>query len=91
MEKYANDLTCPSELIIPANNYQILTSKAMIRGVHNALLGAINMSFNVNKDILIICGGDAELMSKSLKRISTEIIIEPNLVMIGMILFKNHI
>lgn len=91
MEKYAKNLACPSELIIPSNNYQIHTSKAMIRGVHNALLGAINMSFNNNKDILIICGGDAELMSKSLKKISTEIIMEPNLVMLGMILFKNHI
>ena len=91
MEQHTNNLNCPKELIIPANNFQVLTSKAMIRGVHNALLGAINMSLNVNKDILIICGGDAELMSESFKTISTETVVEPNLVMLGMILFKNLI
>ncbi len=90
MEQYTKNLNCPKELIIPANNFQIFTSEAMIRGVHNALLGAINMSLNVNTDILIICGGDAELMSKSFRTISTETIIEPNLVMLGMILFKNQ-
>jgi len=45
----------------------------------------INSLFNPEKDILIICGGDSQLLTKSLKT-QKDTIIAPNLVMEGMII-----
>ena len=58
----------------------------MLKGVHNALLGAINLSFEPKEDILILCGGDSNLFKKQIYETNGEVIIEPNLVMLGMIL-----
>ena len=41
------------------------------------------------KDILIICGGDSELIGSAIKQKDEEIMIEPNLVMQGMISHYN--
>ena len=57
----------------------------MLRGVFNSLTGLINLSFDPAQDILIICGGDSELIGNRLKQKNEEIIISPNLVMKGMI------
>jgi type III pantothenate kinase len=46
----------------------------------------INSLFNPEKDILIICGGDSEFITKSLNTNQTNIINAPNLVMEGMII-----
>ena len=46
----------------------------------------INSLFNPEKDILIICGGDSQLITKSLKTKKENIINAPNLVMEGMII-----
>ena len=42
------------------------------------------------RDILIICGGDSEIIGNGLKQKNKEIIIAPNLVMKGMISHFNH-
>ena len=57
----------------------------MLKGVSNSLIGLINLSFNPEKDILIICGGDSELIGDLLKQKNKDIIISPNLVIKGMI------
>ena len=57
----------------------------MLKGVSNSLIGVINLSFDPEKDILIMCGGDSELIGNGLKQKNKEIIIAPNLVMQGMI------
>ena len=46
----------------------------------------IYSSFNPAKDILVICGGDSQLLIKSLKTQKENIINAPNLVMEGMII-----
>ena len=46
----------------------------------------INSLFNPEKDILIICGGDSQLLAKYLKTQKENIINAPNLVMEGMII-----
>ena len=47
------------------------------------------MSFNKNQDILVICGGDTDLIAQEFQY-SSKVILEKNLVMIGMInYFKN--
>jgi len=46
----------------------------------------INRLFIPEKDILIICGGDSQLLTKSLKTKKEKIINSPNLVMEGMII-----
>ena len=46
----------------------------------------INSLFNPAKDILIICGGDSQIIIKSLKSQKENIINSPNLVMEGMII-----
>ena len=61
---------------------------AMLRGVYNSIIGAINISFDRTKDILILCGGDSKLIGNSLKEEIEALIIEPNLVMYGMILLN---
>jgi len=52
----------------------------------NSLTGVINSLFNPANDILIICGGDSKLLSKSLKIQKENIINAPNLVLEGMII-----
>ena len=62
----------------------------MLKGVSNSLMGVIKLSFNPSKDILIVCGGDSELIGSVLKQNNEEIIIAPNLVMQGMITHFKH-
>jgi len=90
MEQATKNLNYPKKIIIPKNNFQLKTSKAMIKGVHNSLIGAINLSYNAKKDLLIICGGDAELMGKTLKKNHINLTIEPNLIMLGMLSFHKN-
>ena len=52
----------------------------------NSLTCVTNSLFNSEKDILIICGGDSQLLRKSLKTQKENIINAPNLVMEGMII-----
>ena len=85
MEQNTKNLAFPKKLFIPNNNFEISTTNAMLRGVHNAIIGAINMSFDSKKDILILCGGDADLIGNSLKKEIKNFVLEPNLVMYGMI------
>ena len=46
----------------------------------------IHSLFNPEKDILVICGGDSELLTKYLKTQKENIINAPDLVMEGMII-----
>ena len=85
MEKYTEILKTPQKYEIPVQDFLIRTEDAMLKGVFNSLVGVINLLFNPSKDILIICGGDSELIGRILKQINKEIIISPNLVMQGMI------
>tara|TARA_B100000212_G_scaffold206552_1_gene155836 strand:- start:420 stop:1121 length:702 start_codon:yes stop_codon:yes gene_type:complete len=85
MEQNTMNLKSPKNIFIPSKNFEIPTVKAMLRGVHNSIIGAIELSFNPTQDILILCGGDANLIAKSIKEKIKEIIIEPDLVMYGMI------
>ena len=64
----------------------INTEEAILKGVINSLTGIITSSFNPLKDILITCGGDSQLITKSLKMKKENIINSPNLVMEGMII-----
>ncbi len=85
MEQSTKNLVAPNKLYIPNNKFEISTMDAMLRGVYNSITGAINISFDRTKDILILCGGDANLIGNTLKKEINNIIIEPNLVMHGMI------
>ena len=85
MEKNTKNLVFPNKLFIPNKKFEISTMNAMLRGVYNAIIGAINISFDRKKDILILCGGDANLIGNSLKKEIKNFIVEPNLVMYGMI------
>ena len=85
MEQSTKNLVSPNKLYIPNNKFEISTMDAMLRGVYNSITGAINISFDRKKDILILCGGDANLIGNTLKKEINNIIIEPNLVMHGMI------
>ena len=85
MEESTKNLVFPNKLFIPNNKFEISTMDAMLRGVYNSITGAINISFDRTKDILILCGGDANLIGNTLKQEINNIIIEPNLVMHGMI------
>jgi len=67
-------------------DFLINTEEAIIKGVINSLTGVIKNSFNPLKDILITCGGDSQLLAKSLETNQKNIIIAPNLVMEGMII-----
>ena len=60
----------------------------MIKGVSNSLIGSIFLTFDAKKDFLILCGGDSELIGNLLKLKKSQYTIEPNLVMLGMILFS---
>ena len=90
MEKYTKNLRAPKKYQIPIEKFLIKTEDSMLKGVSNSLIGAINLSFDPKKDILIICGGDSELIGNELKRKNREIIIAPNLVMQGMISHFNN-
>ena len=85
MEQNTKNLVFPNELFIPKNKFEISTKNAMLSGVYNSIIGVINISFDRTKDILILCGGDANLIGNSLKKEIKNLIIEPNLVMYGMI------
>ena len=85
MEQSTKNLVYPNKIYIPNNQFEISTMNAMLRGVYNSIIGAINISFDRTKDILILCGGDSKLIGNSLKKEIEALIIEPNLVMYGMI------
>ena len=89
MDENTKNLTFPKNTFIPSKNFQTVTSKAMLKGVYNSIFGAIKLSFNKNQDILIICGGDAKFLGEKIKKEIKNIIIEPNLVMYGMIFSRN--
>ncbi len=85
MEQNTKNLSFPKKILIPDNKFQISTMNAMLRGVYNSIMGAIKISYDRKKDILILCGGDANLIGNSLKKEIENFIIEPDLVMYGMI------
>ena len=89
MEKVTQNLKAPEKYDIPIQDFLINTDDSMLKGVSNSLIGAIKLSFNPAKDILIICGGDSELIGRVLKQKNEEIIIAPDLVMQGMITHFN--
>jgi len=86
IEQNAKNLKVPKKYDIPIKDFLLSTEEAILKGVINSLSGAINSLFNPKKDILIICGGDAEFLIKSLKIQKEKIINAPNLVMEGMII-----
>ena len=86
MEQNAKNLKVPRNYDIPIKDFLINTEEAILKGVINSLTGVINSLFNPEKDILIICGGDSELLTKSLKTQKENIIHAPDLVMEGMII-----
>ncbi|MBO8231103.1 type III pantothenate kinase [Prochlorococcus marinus str. MU1402] len=86
MEQNTKNLKVPKKYDIPIKDFLINTEEAILKGVINSLTGVINSLFNPEKDILIICGGDSQLLAKSLKVQKENIINAPNLVMEGMII-----
>ena len=86
MEQNTKNLKVPKKYDIPIEDFLINTEEAILKGVINALTSVIKSLFNPEKDILIICGGDSQLLIKSLKIKREEIINAPNLVMEGMII-----
>ena len=85
MEQNTKNLKVPKKYDIPIKDFLINTEEAILKGVINSLTGVINSLFNPSKDILIICGGDSELLKKSLNTQKENIINAPDLVMEGMI------
>ena len=86
MEQNTKNLTVPKKYDIPIKDFLINTEEAILKGVINSLTGVINSLFNPENDILVICGGDSELFTKSLKTQKENIINAPDLVMEGMII-----
>jgi len=86
MEQNTKNLTVPKKYDIPIKDFLINTEEASLKGVINSLTGVIKSLFNPEKDIIIICGGDSQLITKSLKTKKENIINAPNLVMEGMII-----
>ena len=86
MEQNTKNLKVPKNFDIPTKDFSINTEEAILQGVINSLTGVINNTFNPLKDILITCGGDSHLLTKSLKTEKKNIINSPNLVMEGMII-----
>ena len=86
MEQNTKNLKVPKKYDIPIKDFLINTEEAILKGVINSLTGVINSLFNPEKDILVICGGDSELLTKSLKTPKKNIINAPDLVMEGMII-----
>ena len=90
MEQFTKNLKFPKKENIPMQDFLIKTEEAMLKGVFNSLVSLINFSFNPTKDILIMCGGDSELIANGLKQENKKIIIKPNLVIQGMISHINN-
>ncbi len=86
MEQNTKNLKVPKKYDIPVKDFLITTEEAILKGVSNSLTGVINSLFNPEKDILLICGGDSQLLTKSLNAQKENIINTPNLVMEGMII-----
>ena len=86
MEQNTKNLKVPKKYNIPIKDFLINTEEAILKGVINSLTGVINSLFNPATDILIICGGDSQLLTKSLERKKENIINAPNLVMEGMVI-----
>jgi len=86
MEQNTKNLQVPKKYDIPIKDFLINTEEAILKGVIHSLTGVINSLFNPEKDILIICGGDSQLLTKSPKTKKDNIINAPNLVMEGMII-----
>ena len=86
MEQNTKNLKVPKKFDIPVKDFLINTEEAILKGVINSLTGVINSLFNPAEDILVICGGDSELLSKALKTQKENIMNAPNLVMEGMII-----
>ncbi|KGG05813.1 Pantothenate kinase type III [Prochlorococcus marinus str. MIT 9321] len=86
MEQNTKNLKVPKKYDIPLKDFLINTEDAILKGVINSITSVINSLFNPEKDILIICGGDSQLITKSLKTKKENIIKAPNLVMEGMII-----
>ena len=86
MEQNTKNLKVPKKYAIPVKDFLINTEEAILKGVINSLTGVINSLFNPEKDILVICGGDSEFLTKSLETQKENIINAPNLVMEGMII-----
>ena len=86
MEQNTKNLKVPKKYEIPIKDFLINTEDAILKGVIISLTGVIKSLFNPEKDILIICGGDSQLLRKSLKTQKENIINAPNLVMEGMII-----
>jgi len=86
MEQNTKNLKVPKKYDIPIKDFLINTEEAILKGVINSLTGVINSLFNPENDILVICGGDSELLTKSLKTQKENIIHAPDLVMEGMII-----
>ena len=86
MEQNTKNLKVPKKYAIPVKDFLINTEEAILKGVINSLTGVVDSLFNPEKDILIICGGDSQLLRKSLKNQKENIIHAPNLVMEGMII-----
>ncbi len=86
MEQNTINLKVPTKYDIPSKEFLINTEEAILKGVMNSLTGVVNSLFNPKNDILVICGGDSELITKSLKTKKDNIINAPNLVMEGMII-----
>jgi len=86
MEQNTKNLKVPKKYDIPIKDFLIDTEEAILKGVINSLTGVIYSLFNPAKDILIICGGDSQLLTKYLNTQKENIINAPNLVMDGMII-----
>ncbi len=86
MEQNTKNLKVPKKYYIPTKDFLINTEEAILKGVINSLTEVINISFNPINDILITCGGDSQLLTKTLKTKKKNIINVPNLVMEGMII-----
>ncbi len=86
MEQNTKNLKVPKKYYIPTKDFLINTEEAILKGVINSLTEVINISFNPINDILITCGGDSQLITKTLKTKKKNIINVPNLVMEGMII-----
>ncbi len=86
MEQNTKNLKVPKKYDIPIKDFLINTEEAILKGVINSLTGVINSLFNPKKDILIICGGDSQLLTKAINNQKDNIINAPNLVMEGMII-----
>ncbi len=90
MEQNTKNLTFPEKIFVPQNKFQLSTINAMLRGVYNSISGAIDICFDRRKDILVLCGGDANLIGNSLRQEIKDFIVMPDLVMYGMIFLNKE-